>query len=253
MKIHVLSDLHAEFAPVDLPETDADVIVLAGDVHGGTRGVELARELAGDRPVVYVAGNHEHLGRSLPAHLDALYAAAEGSHVHFLENREVVLHGVRFLGCTLWSGQLLFGPVMQPLAERTARDFMIDYKQIQGADGGTLLTPAETRGFHAKSRIWLERRLADPRWKGPTVVVTHHAPSLRSVPSHFQNSLTSASFASEMSEMVADSGAVLWIHGHVHHPCDYTLGDTRVLSNPRGYAHEHLQGFDPALVVDVEV
>lgn len=32
MKIQILSDLHIEFQPFTLPTTDADVIVLAGDI-----------------------------------------------------------------------------------------------------------------------------------------------------------------------------------------------------------------------------
>ncbi len=33
MKLHILSDVHVEFGPYDAPETDADVVVLAGDIH----------------------------------------------------------------------------------------------------------------------------------------------------------------------------------------------------------------------------
>ena len=35
--LNVLSDLHLKFAPFSPAQTDADVIVLAGDVHTGTR------------------------------------------------------------------------------------------------------------------------------------------------------------------------------------------------------------------------
>jgi hypothetical protein len=31
----------------------------------------------------------------------------------------------------------------------------------------------------------------------------------------------------------------LWVHGHMHNPSDYMIGDTRVVCNPRGYVgHE---------------
>ena len=38
MRIHILSDLHLAFAPFQPNKVDADVTVLAGDVHTGTVG-----------------------------------------------------------------------------------------------------------------------------------------------------------------------------------------------------------------------
>ena len=40
MKVQILSDLHLGFADFEIPKTDADVIVLAGDIHVGTRADE---------------------------------------------------------------------------------------------------------------------------------------------------------------------------------------------------------------------
>ena len=40
MKLHILSDIHLEFAPFDPPETDADVVILAGDIGLGPPAVE---------------------------------------------------------------------------------------------------------------------------------------------------------------------------------------------------------------------
>jgi hypothetical protein len=38
MLLHILCDLHLEFGPVEIPATNADVVILAGDTHVGTRG-----------------------------------------------------------------------------------------------------------------------------------------------------------------------------------------------------------------------
>ena len=43
MKIRVFSDLHLEFQGWVPPKSDADTVVLAGDVHVGVRGIEWAR------------------------------------------------------------------------------------------------------------------------------------------------------------------------------------------------------------------
>ena len=112
----MISDLHVEFAAFDLPTVDADVLVLAGDVGHGLAGVQLAARWAAGRPVLFVAGNHEFYGHGLPALTGRLRALAEGSSVHVLENDELVLGDVRFLGCSLWSDFLASGR-----AERGAR------------------------------------------------------------------------------------------------------------------------------------
>ena len=62
--MHVLSDLHLERAPFTTPEVEADIVLLAGDVAPGTAGVDWARDWLGDRPALYVAGNHEFYGQS---------------------------------------------------------------------------------------------------------------------------------------------------------------------------------------------
>lgn len=38
MKLHVLGDLHTEFAEFSPPDSDADVVVLAGDIGAGLGG-----------------------------------------------------------------------------------------------------------------------------------------------------------------------------------------------------------------------
>lgn len=65
------------------------------------------------------------------------------------------------------------------------------------------------------------------------------------------SSLTPA-FVSGLDDLVQESGAALWVHGHVHDRFDYSLGDTRVLCNPRGYVDiNDANGFKPGLVVEV--
>ena len=103
MKIRVLSDLHLEFADWSPPPADADVIVLAGDIHIGVRGLEWARQQFPATPIVYVAGNHEFYGGQMRQVTAALREAADRLGVHLLDADELVLGGARFLGATLWT------------------------------------------------------------------------------------------------------------------------------------------------------
>ena len=62
MKLRILSDLHVEFEDFEPPPVDADVVVLAGDIHVRHHGVDWARERFPGVPVLYVLGNHEYYG-----------------------------------------------------------------------------------------------------------------------------------------------------------------------------------------------
>jgi predicted MPP superfamily phosphohydrolase len=126
MKLLILSDLHNEFQPFQPVPTDADVVILAGDIDVKARSGQWAASTFGSLPVVMVAGNHDLWGSSIPRGYEKMKEAVRGSHVHFLQNDQVVIDGVRFLGCTLWTDYRLTGN--QPLAmwdarQRMTRDF----------------------------------------------------------------------------------------------------------------------------------
>jgi predicted phosphodiesterase len=248
MRLHVLSDLHLEFGPWSCPEVAADVVVLAGDVHTGTRGVAWAARAFAGRPVVHVAGNHEFYGQALPRHLDKLREAAAGTDVVFLEDEAVAIGGVRFVGCTLWTDMALRG---EPHAAALDAELMMnDYRRIRVDPRYRRLRAVDTVARHHASRRWLAAALAEP-FAGPTVVVTHHAPGARSIPARFDGHPANPAYASDLEALVCDSGAALWVHGHIHHPCDWRAGATRVLCNPRGYPDQPSPAFDPELVVEV--
>ncbi|MGV3570033.1 MAG: metallophosphoesterase [Ramlibacter sp.] len=253
MKLHILSDLHLGQAGFACPATDADAIVLAGDIGRPEQAVAFARGLG--KPVLLVPGNHEFYGGSLAGGLARLRTLCEGTNVHLLDADEVVLQGVRFLGATLWTDFLLFGdgPQRDAAVEACLR-FMRDFHRIRMVDDDdALFTPTDAATLFRAHAAWLQRRLAAPH-AGPTVVVTHHAPSARSVHARFEGSLVNAGFVSNAEHLLGAQRACLWVHGHTHDSFDYDVGGTRVLCNPRGYARDGAienARFDPALVVEV--
>lgn len=248
MKIHVLSDLHTEFAPFHPPQPEADVVVLAGDTATGTAGIDLARQWFPGRPVLYVAGNHEYYRESTPRLQRKLTEAARSSCIHYLENRDVVIGGVRFLGCTLWTDFELFGERHDSMA--AAQATMNDFRLIRVDPEYRRFRPADARVSHLISLDWLVGML-ETAFDGPTVVVTHHAPSLRSVNPPYREHPATPAYASDL-EYLLDGRAAMWIHGHTHVCLDYEVGGTRVLSNQRGYADvDEVAGFNPELVVEV--
>jgi predicted phosphodiesterase len=253
MRIHVLSDLHLEGAPFEPSPVAADVVVLAGDISTGARGVDWAARLSpafDERPVLYVAGNHEFYGQSFPALFDDLRAAGLASDVRVLENDELVIGGVRFLGCTLWSDFCFDGAGRQSASMALCGKIVNDYRQIRGASDGDYLTADETLERHLLSRAWLAERLA-VAFEGPTVVITHHAPLIRRRPPSEMLRLIGGAFASDVSELMGADRVALWIYGHTHQPADLEVDGTRVVSNPRGYARESIATFDPAGVYEL--
>lgn len=248
MKIHVLSDLHIEFGDFDPPETDADMVLLAGDTQPLARGIAWARERFGEKPVLYILGNHEFYGAAIPKLIETLRQEASGSHVTVLENDECVLGDIRFLGCTLWTDFRLNGNPR--ISSFVAHEAMTDYHRIRVSPQYRKLNPADTAARHHSSRRWLEEKLREP-FAGKTVVMTHHAPSARSLAPDLRDDPINAAYASDLEDFVAASGIGLWVHGHIHHPCDYQLGDTRVICNPRGYLDDPTAGFQPGFVVEV--
>jgi predicted phosphodiesterase len=264
MRLQLASDLHLELIERRFPgerliepAPGADVLVLAGDIHRGTRAIELFGDWP--VPVLYLAGNHEFYGHRWDLARQDLRRAAAGTAVHFLDNDEADFGGVRFLGSTLWTDYRVPG-VAQAAAMQAAEGFLLDHRRILTHDGP--LRAEQALEEHRRSRQWLARRLerGDGR---PTVVVTHHGPHPGSIHPRFAGSPVNGAFVSDLTDLLGQ--ADLWLHGHVHDSFDYRVGRCRVLTNPRGYAAGRAQAagpdeltfenaaFDRQLVIDVAV
>ncbi|KVT85857.1 metallophosphoesterase [Burkholderia territorii] len=255
MRVRVLSDLHLESnQPDTIPHAGADLVVLAGDIHNHAEGLRWAAEtFAADVPVIYVPGNHEYYDGEFGALETAMRDAAQAiDHVHYLNNGVYVDPARRFrvLGTTLWSDFSLFGADDASVARAIDAGLrvMLDFKgliQVTWPHDAALhgmeaaerdFTPADAIALHRQGRAWLEARLATP-FDGHTIVVTHHAPHLRSLAERYAEDLASAGFVTDMAELVRPP-VDLWIHGHTHTSFDYvTDSGTRVVCNPRGYIH----------------
>ena len=215
MRLHILSDLHLDLAgDIAIPDTSADMVILAGDIDGGFDSVRWAmRTFAG--PVILVPGNHE-LAAGNETKLQRLRDLAEGSTVSVLDNEAIEHGGVRFLGCSLWA----------PATRRM-------------------------RACMNESIDWLHHRLAEPH-SGNTVVVTHYPPLQQSLDQQTRLDATLAMrMAADLSGLIESSKIDLWVHGHIHKRQDYSCCGTRVVCNPRGYADVMEPRFDPGFALDI--
>jgi len=256
-RIRIMSDLHLEFGPLTLSKAGEDVLVLAGDIDLRAKGAKWAVKQSEilDVPVVMIAGNHEfYLGERDRGDMRSVYqdlhevAEKSAGKLTFLQNEAAVVAGVRFIGATLWTDFNLHGD--RALGMKAAWQGMTDYTDIR-LRRDKQLTPNDTLSEHWVSREFIASELAK-KVPEPVVVVTHHAPSSRSIDRIFWGSLLNAAFASNMDEFIAGNCAALWVHGHMHNSSDYVIGGTRVCVNPRGYVgHELNPEFRADHVIDV--
>lgn len=247
MRLHILSDLHTEFDEFDPPETDADIVVLAGDIGVGRGGIEWAVRQFGERPVVYVPGNHEYFHHDI-GFMDELRSSAPAN-VRVLDNESCEFHGVRFLGATLWTDFMLYGEGEAWFSRQRARRSIDDFSVIRNGD--RRFTPEDSVRLHEASKAWLVSELQTP-FTGETVIVTHHLPATPSIASRYRNDPLNPTFASRLEDVIEIYRPDLWIHGHTHVACDYEIFGTRVVCNPRGYPGESAdRKFQPGLVVEL--
>lgn len=284
MRIQLLSDLHLEanldFVPTPAP--GADVLVLAGDIGSYQRGRDGAVMTLPDwglqrfsplpsyagwpMPVLFVPGNHEYDALDWDEAHAGLRAACERLGIVWLEREVVVIEGVRFIGTTLWSDYDALAdvpmqrrgrvrPIGDPGAhrsyqrERAVRAANFYLAQTATYRYGRLFDAAAMREEALRCQAWLRAALAQP-FDGPTVVVTHFAPSLRSADPRYGVQPGTAGFCNALDDLLPH--ADLWLHGHLHCPHDYRVGRCRVVANPLGYADkgEHA-GFRPLCMVDL--
>lgn len=253
VKLNILSDLHLGSGAMQRPVNDADLVVLAGDIARPREAVAWA--LGFDKPVLYVPGNHEFYGGSIDGTLDELQRLCAGTPIRVLDCRELVMGGVRFLGATLWTDFELFDDAAQNAAAKAeARRLVRDFSRIRARAGSSeVFTPEDSAELFGRHAAWLDGRLDRPH-AGPTVVITHHAPSRDSIHPRFAGSLLNACFVSDAARLLRAGRATLWIHGHTHDSFDHRVHGTRVVCNPRGYARDGVHenpAFDPGFMIEV--
>jgi Icc-related predicted phosphoesterase len=275
MKIQLLSDLHLESNPdfMPTPAVGADVLVLAGDI--GSYQAHSALTTAGDAdfglkrfsplhgwptPVLFVPGNHEYDGMDFDAAHTRLQDTCAKLGITWLEREVRVLDGVRFVGTTLWTDFDALGPLSgQVLPEKIPAHFSHPNSQytrhLKARDKAfraanyylrkTLTTrqgePWLAEGVREQALVcqdWLSQALSTP-FDGPTVAVTHFAPSLNSADPRYGRVPGTAGFCNALDPWLAQ--AQLWLHGHLHCASDYTHNGCRVVANPLGYARKNEQ------------
>ncbi len=211
MKLGIISDIHMDHSIYTIYPEDYDVDLW---LNAGDTGPFLMRDyfhtLFPKGRYVWIHGNHD------------FYNEPIGSASQYC--KEITIDGIKIAAATLWT-DLTKGP----LDWMMYKDGLIDHRYMKnyGWNEGSYNL------HHDQQKDFLLTSNAD-------VIMSHHAPSFQSTHERFKNDPYNFCFASELSEeiLALPKPPKLWIHGHMHDACDYMIGETRVVSNPRGYPGE---------------
>ena len=255
-RVAIASDLHLrdDGTAAGLRLGAADLAILPGDLSDdlGVVASVFREARADDRPLLYVPGNHELRGEEgCEARLATLSALCRERGVELLARGLFERTSVVVAGAILWTA----------LREQDGEDavprlapILHDLGQIRCRDGASWRAAHWLRE-HEADTAWLRATFRSEAWRRPgrlRIVVTHHAPSFRSLPPEgWTYSDLDPAFVSDCDSLVEASGADLWVHGHVHVPAAYRIGRTQVLCNPAGYGEAVNPDFDPGLVVEI--
>jgi predicted phosphohydrolase len=183
-----------------------------------------------------VCGNHEYYGQVI-GDINERFTdmAASIENFYFLNNSSVQIDDVKIIGGTMWT-DLNRGDWF---TLQRIRNLMNDYEYIKYFEnpelGNIRLTTTKVREMFAEFREYFESELASG-YTGKSVVMTHHAPCSLSISDEYKGDLMNYAYYEDMTKyMFEDNAPQFWVHGHVHNSVNYTIGNTTVRSNPRGY------------------
>ena len=223
MKAFFTSDLHLDLFHKEnndsfinsLPE--AELLICLGDYHNKSSEEFfnfIGRVEHKYQKIIYVLGNHDYWGRTLTTGHYKFNPKKRGKLV-FLNNKPYVHNGVTFFGGTLWYKHLSVS------GNWCDEQRVHDYQDI----------PKHNQLF--------KNRLSNIK-SDNLVVLSHHLPSMNSVVEEYKDEWSNQFFVdSDCEHIISKLKPKLWLHGHTHERIDYTLGNTRVMANPRGYENEH--------------
>jgi Icc-related predicted phosphoesterase len=232
MRILLASDFHMDINDKTPDTAPADILVIAGDLCQSNSFAKHMPQWCDRYPhVVYVPGNHDFYQATYEETLDRLRnTAAKIPNLYVLYNETATIGEQRFVGTTLWF------PNVDPMLGVRFSDFswikcLNDWYREENAAAQEYLAKAIKQG---------------------DIVVTHHAPSEKSVNVMYKHDRGNVFYVSDMTSVIEQTQPAIWHHGHMHIPTEYRIGNTRVICNPYGYmSRSETKYFDAAKIIEV--
>lgn len=257
MKYFLWGDIHSEFEEFDLPATcpaEIDCILCPGDIWTKGRAVKKLERIAewAGCPVIATPGNHDYYGDSIWKSDERMMRQAQESEhdIRILNPGVTEVAGTRIIGAALWTDYRMRAPDGNNWEIRNAcESIMNDHKRIRWGHGSFRPVRADDLAtLHQEHKSFIANTLETP-FEGPTLVMTHHAPSEQSIKFRGISEHVDHAYASNLEDFILDHAPDIWVHSHTHNREDYMIGDCRVLSNSKGYPDQNT-GFDRDVIFD---
>jgi Icc-related predicted phosphoesterase len=248
MKFQVVSDLHLEFEFPNLKSDKDTTLIIAGDLCelNNKHHIRffLDKYAFEYHSILHVPGNHEYyysdLGAAQRYNDNFLY---NYPNVYLLDNNKITIDNIDILGTTLWTNFFNEDFSSMYYASRNMNDFFcIDIKIKKSL---RTFRVEDAVNLFNKNKKWIESNLTN----NTTIVVTHHAPSLKSLSPRFINDVLNGAYVSDLEYIMVNNPQIkYWIHGHIHDFITYKINETTVICNPKGYYSEN-KNFDNNLTI----
>ena len=225
----LISDIHLEFDPTYRLSSIGEVLIIAGDL-----GKVVSRSYydflrhASDRydHIILVAGNHEYYGTTIE-NGEKILKNLNIPNVHYLQCDSIMINGIEYLGCTLWSEILLDAGWMTNDGNSIKNFSLKNYYEL-----------------YVEHSTWLTKKLNEPV-NHKRVVITHHLPTFKAINDKYKG-LNNTFFASALDHLV--SKATVWVAGHTHSENTVRINNTYLFVNPKGYPGENSEEYSPVSI-----
>lgn len=249
-----VSDIHLEFSdfpnePAELDPHPDEILLVAGDTilavtlqekRTDGLGRQMQRrfkkfldEATKFKHVYIIAGNHEaYMGGDVASNKDMVNEFIDRmgyTNIQMVERQRFPLtEDTDLLAATLWTDMNKRDPLALQYVQNGLNDFRVCYYK------GVPFTTTDAADIFDETLAWLKTELLDTSKN--YVVMTHHLPSFQGISPYFKGDTLNFGYASELDDFILQNQHIThWISGHTHYNIDYLIGNTRMISNCRGY------------------
>jgi len=247
LKICLISDTHEEHKwrshPLGsvydklLEEDEFDILVAAGDIDSSTLGATKLLEKYENKPILYLAGNHEFYYNSLNI-LNTKFRKLAEEHENFIffeDGQHFHYEGIDFIGGTNW-------PAIPKSFQLEVKYNIADYNYI----------------LHHKVDDWSLKETFDNNIRGllegnkynKLVGLSHFLPCWEVVDPKWMHPMyknLNNYFVSPIPPELLQRFDY-WLFGHTHDQTQVNHLNCKMIANPRGYPHENQVPWEPLLL-----
>ncbi len=250
MKFYYCSDLHLDnyyfstrigsYYPTALlndinNDFKESVLLIAGDLAEKKymdNHIQLLKKICKKfKFVLFVEGNHENYEWNMSNEYN--YSKIAKNFIH-LNNEMFEIENIIIYGGTLWCNL----NELSSLDKFNISQMISDFRIININDTDKMSIEYMTNLYNKFIEGLIETQLKVDNENKQLIILSHFAPSIKSVTPGYENSALNPYFCNNLDDLIKSSNIHTLVHGHVHSSHDYMINNTKILCNPRGYPRE---------------